>query len=379
LSQEQFDKIEQRMQTLLNKTGTGYIEFDITGHVYDANNAYCNMLGANSSSEVIGRSVLEWTDSSSLKANTLAFTQCVEHGNTHKLICQYKTFKGKNITISLDAYAEQQSEGVRIYAMCHDITPQILENEATLKKQYQLETALDAAKAGMFSYNVEADICFWDKRSYKIFNVDPDSFQHNCAAWLALLHPDDAKEAEQKFQAALATKNDFELDYRIISTQDIRYINVKARIVHDKNGTPIFCHGLHQDVTEANKTEKLVHAKKTLELSQLEVLKKTKLLRSIINSIPDLIFYKDLDGRYIGCNKAFERFIDLNESNLVGKTDFDLFDKELATFFRDKDKKVLAANVAKINEEWVTYPNGDKVLLEALKTPFYGIKKNVIA
>ncbi|MCK5830719.1 MAG: PAS domain S-box protein [Methylococcales bacterium] len=378
MNQESVDKIDQRMQTLLNKTDTGYIEIDITGRIYDTNVAYCNMLGASLPSEIIGRSLFEWTNLAYLKANSLAIIQCAEHGRINKLICQYQTFKGKNITVSLDAYAEKEKGSIRIYGICHNITQQILENEATSKKQYQLETALDAAKAGMFSYNFKEDITFWDQRSYKIFNVDPDNFQTNYAAWLALIHPKDVKKIELDFQAAIAKKNNFELEYRIVTTQGIRYINVKARMVRDKDGEPILCHGLHQDVTEANKTKKLLHAKQALEKSQINVLKQAKLLRSIIDSIPDLIFYKDLDGQYLGCNKAFEEFSNINETRLIGKNDIALFDKEQATFFRDKDTNFSGADETKIYEEWVTYPNGKKVLLEALKTPFIGINNKVV-
>jgi PAS domain S-box-containing protein len=48
-------------------------------------------------------------------------------------------------------------------------------------------------------------------------------------------------------------------------------------------------------------------------------------MTSVINSTPDLIFYKDLEGVYLGANKAFSEPIGRPIDEIVGKTDFDLF------------------------------------------------------
>ena len=103
-----------------------------------------------------------------------------------------------------------------------------------------------------------------------------------------------------------------------------------------------------------------------------ELVLQSALLRSIIDSIPDLIFYKDTNSVYIGCNKAFERFAGRPEQDQVGKTDFDFFDRELAEFFRQKDCEMMEGGQARSNEELITYPDGHRVLLDTLKTPFWG-------
>lgn len=94
------------------------------------------------------------------------------------------------------------------------------------------------------------------------------------------------------------------------------------------------------------------------------------LLRGVIDNIPDLIFFKDTESTYLGCNKAFEAYFGASESKIVGKTDFDFVDADTAKYFRGKDKETLASNETRINEEWVTYPDGRVVCLETLKTPF---------
>jgi PAS domain S-box-containing protein len=104
------------------------------------------------------------------------------------------------------------------------------------------------------------------------------------------------------------------------------------------------------------------------------------LLKGVINSIPDLIFFKNKEGVYLGCNKAFEGFVGHEEQLVVGKTDFDLFEKDIAEFFVQKDGLIYKAGKSASNEELVDYPDGKKVLLDTVRTPlkdsdgtFYGL------
>jgi len=103
------------------------------------------------------------------------------------------------------------------------------------------------------------------------------------------------------------------------------------------------------------------------------------LLQGLRDGIPDLIFYKDNDGVYLGCNQAFcESIGKERESDIIGVTDFDLFDKGLAEFFREKDRTMLETGVARRNDEWVTYPDGAKKLVDTLKAPFRDADGQVI-
>ncbi len=95
------------------------------------------------------------------------------------------------------------------------------------------------------------------------------------------------------------------------------------------------------------------------------------LLRALIDSIPDLIFFKDRASVYLGCNKAFESFAGRAEKDLIGLNDLDMFPREMGEFFREADRQMMAQRSTRCNEEWVDYPDGRHVLLETLKTPFY--------
>ncbi|MEN8167465.1 MAG: EAL domain-containing protein, partial [Pseudomonadota bacterium] len=94
------------------------------------------------------------------------------------------------------------------------------------------------------------------------------------------------------------------------------------------------------------------------------------LLRSLNDTIPDLVWLKDPAGTYLTCNKAFEGLYGTTEAKLVGKTDYDFVEKELADFSRENDQAALKSDGPSVNEEWLTFTcNGYHGLFETIKTP----------
>ena len=105
--------------------------------------------------------------------------------------------------------------------------------------------------------------------------------------------------------------------------------------------------------------------------NELSTRENEALLTSLLDAIPDLIFYKDVHGVYAGCNDAFVEFVGRSKNELVGKTDFDLFPQDVAAFFREQDDEMMSLGKPRRNEEWAEYPDGRRVRLDTLKTPFY--------
>ncbi len=102
-------------------------------------------------------------------------------------------------------------------------------------------------------------------------------------------------------------------------------------------------------------------------------------LRTLVQTIPDLVWLKDIDGVYLSCNPEFERFVGAKEAEIIGKTDYDLVPKELADFFRLKDREARQTGVPTTNEESVHYvSDGHHALLETTKTPMYDGSGQVI-
>ncbi|HAN76426.1 MAG TPA: hypothetical protein DCQ31_00965, partial [Bacteroidales bacterium] len=102
-------------------------------------------------------------------------------------------------------------------------------------------------------------------------------------------------------------------------------------------------------------------------------------LNALIDTIPDLVWLKNTDGVYLHCNRRFEEFFGASKDNILGKTDYDFVDKELADFFRNNDKIALAAGKHSLNEEEVAFANdGHSEILETTKTPVFNKEGQII-
>lgn len=104
--------------------------------------------------------------------------------------------------------------------------------------------------------------------------------------------------------------------------------------------------------------------------SAQDLAKELTAITTLMDSIPDIIFYKDLNGVYRGGNKAWARLAGKPLGQIIGKTDLNLFPEELAKSFQAKDREMLASRQTQKNEEWVVYPDGRRALLDTLKTPW---------
>lgn len=112
---------------------------------------------------------------------------------------------------------------------------------------------------------------------------------------------------------------------------------------------------------------------------QKELLEQRNFLRRVFDLIPDLLWLKDMDGKYLTCNSRFERFIGLKKDELVGKTDYELFDKDIADMFRKNDLLSLKSNKPHVNEEYLTFADESYAgFHETLKVPMKNANNEII-
>lgn len=102
-------------------------------------------------------------------------------------------------------------------------------------------------------------------------------------------------------------------------------------------------------------------------------------LKTILNTIPDLVWFKDADGVYLACNPRFESFVGKKEHEIIGMTDYDFFDKEQADSFRQHDISAIEKGGMSANEEVIIFASDrHQEILETTKTPVYDHSGNLM-
>ncbi|MDZ4816232.1 MAG: PAS domain-containing protein [Verrucomicrobiota bacterium] len=144
-------------------------------------------------------------------------------------------------------------------------------------------------------------------------------------------------KAEQRLMAGEISALDFE--QTIDSGNDRRYFHVTKVPIQDDKGEVIGLVGINREVTQIKKAQ--------------EVLSRDyDLLRKIMDHIPDSIYLKDRQGRFIIANKAcLHGHGHSDVSEIVGKTDFDYMPKEPAEEYALEEKEVIESGVPVLNRE----------------------------
>jgi len=154
------------------------------------------------------------------------------------------------------------------------------------------------------------------------------------------------------------TLTDFESEiYR--KDNSVIWISENCRAVRDAQGTLLYYEGAVQDITQSRQVEQALR-------------KSESLYHSLVETMPQNVFRKDLQGRFTFANQQYCDHYHCKLEDILGKTDFDFFPKELAEKYQRDDQRVLeTGQTFEITEEH--HPFGqEKTAVQVVKTPLYG-------
>jgi PAS domain-containing protein len=101
-----------------------------------------------------------------------------------------------------------------------------------------------------------------------------------------------------------------------------------------------------------------------------QALRLSTLLRSIIDASPDLIYYRNEEGQFAGCNRVAEQMTGKTEQELIGLTPHQVYDEELASQVVASDHDVLENNLSITEELWLRFSDVSADTLKCVKYLF---------
>jgi two-component system aerobic respiration control sensor histidine kinase ArcB len=136
---------------------------------------------------------------------------------------------------------------------------------------------------------------------------------------------------------------------------------------------------LNKEIADREKAEdarqgamkKLTEEMAWREQAQVELEQQSSLLRSFLDASPDLVYYRNENKEFSGCNRAMELLVGKSEKQLVGLTPRDVYGADIAEKVIETDEKVFRHNVSLTYEQWLVYPDGRRACFELRKVPFY--------
>ena len=238
--------------------------------------------------------------------------------------------------------------------------PPLLDNDQQHLEMH-LQLALEAAGAGSWEYLHQEDHHRISHGLLALLGCTPEKAPHNRAAWLALIHPDDrpaviaAVDAQNQQKSTACV-----LEYRMQGPEgDWRWVEDRGVVVERApDGSPRMTAGILIDITARHAERSLIESERSR-------------LRTLLQTLPNMVWLKDPTGVYLDCNVRASRFLNLTVDAIIGKTDADLFPPAVADRMQRGDQIAISQGEAFTEEFWLDEPDGRRELHETTKAPVY--------
>ncbi|MCL2707641.1 MAG: PAS domain S-box protein [Defluviitaleaceae bacterium] len=241
------------------------------------------------------------------------------------------------------------------------------QNELQLAK---LNLVMKASKIGLWDMEIvkgdsisgASALMYSDEFRQMLGFTELAEFPNLLSSWIERLHPDDLEKSTEAFKRHLADvtgKTPFDVEYRMLKKDgEYSYFHATGETIRDENGDAVRVAGALIDITESKKL-----------LLDLET--ERSLLQTMFDSVPDMIYCKDMDLNYTRCNKSLLNYFNISKDDLIGKDDEKGLgiSETLADDFRAMDKAVIHDNRIYTYEEYFPSTDGAMRLFETNKVP----------
>jgi PAS domain S-box-containing protein len=230
--------------------------------------------------------------------------------------CQYRVryHDGVERWLQGNSVPEREADGsVLWHGFITDITEQKQTEFQRMLVDERLRLAADAARIGVWQWDVVTGKIVWDDRMFSIYGGVPGSTSEvNYEFWAHAVHPEDLAEQEAKLRALLVKGGNGEREFRILRGPDreMRFIQSSERVIADEKGAPCRVVGINIDVTERKQAE--------VKLQQTRLR-----LEKTFASMSEGVVLQGADGAILEANAAAEKILGLTRDQMAGRTSMD--------------------------------------------------------
>jgi PAS domain S-box-containing protein len=308
-------KSEAEYRRLFENSLMGISEATPDGHLIRANTAYAKMYGYGSPERML-------TAISSIGHQLYAHPEerlevlriLGEKGYMAPRAVEVVRRDGSRFWVMASAREIRDPSGQLLcYQAAHvDITARKQTEIALHQANTRLALAQQAAKTGMWEWDMPANILNWTPEFFRLFGLDPATAKADFATWRGTLHPEDLATAEKQISESIRDRRPLENEYRIVlPSGENRWIFAAGDTTYAADGTPLRMAGICVDITARKQTEAALR-----ESEQRH--------RDYLAHSPHGIFVADEKGRLVQVNPAACRITGYSEMELLSMSVPDL-------------------------------------------------------
>ena len=193
-----------------------------------------------------------------------------------------------------------------------ELQQQIAERQRTetalRASQDQLRLALDAARMGVWEWEIPSGEVRWSERAAALFGLALQQFDGSYDTVMRMVHPDDRERVRAVVDECIEGRTQhFFAEYRVVRQDGkVRWLEARGRLYRSESGEPMRMAGLTTDVTDQ-------------KLSELALAESEERYRSVISGLAEGVMLIAPDGQCLTANDSAERILGLSRDELMGR------------------------------------------------------------
>ncbi|MEM9409683.1 MAG: response regulator [Planctomycetota bacterium] len=234
----------------------------------------------------------------------------------------------------------------------HSPTPNISSKQFSSFIPKLLELVSDL----VFSLSPDAErVLYLNPAAEKIYGRPTHEISSD-ESWIESIHTEDRAELLEQIATINRTKN-FDCEFRMIQPNGmVRFLSGNFRRILNEQHQLLAIGCIAKDITNRVKTE--------IKLDESQAI-----YQSLVESLPINVFRKDRDGKIVFVNNKYCETVGRPRDSLIGQTDFDLFDRQMAEKYQNDDKWVLQTGLPFHDIEFHQREGNEYIYVEVLKAP----------
>ncbi len=343
----------KRREAILHTALDGFLLIDAEGRIREVNEAYCRMTGYDP--ETLTRMHILELEAMASRREIIRRLRRLRKGKEETFQTRHRRKDGGTIDLEINA-AYLPVEGGLVFAFVRDITERKRAEQSLRQSEEKFRTIFENAPVMIDSFDEDGRCLLWNRECEKTIGWKREEILASDDP-LSLFYPD--KKTRNKVLADIKRADGRFLEYSVAAKDGSERIQLWANF-RLPNRT-LIATGL--DITDRKRDERALREahdelEARVEARTRELMETQRRLRDIMDFSSAVIYLKDTEGRFLFINKHFEALFKVSAEAVVGKTDHDLFPKEMADAFRENDRRVLEAGAPVEFEEIAPHPDG---------------------
>ncbi|MFG0336121.1 MAG: PAS domain S-box protein, partial [Maioricimonas sp. JB049] len=362
LAQASLESERNLLHTLMNTLPDAIYFKDRAGRFLRVSRALAEKFGLDSPADAVGRSDADFFSEEHVLQARRDEQNILDTGEPMVGVVERETWPdGRETWVTTTKAPLHNRAGERIgtFGISHDITEIKLAERALRISEERFELAVRGSSDGLWDWDLTGESVYYSERFKELLGYAGNEFANDIATLRDHVHPDDRQRTFEAIDQHLKDHQPYDVEYRLRTRSgEYRWFRARAQAVWNETGQPTRMAGSITDITEVKRTQNLLEHERFL-------------LHTLLEHLPDAIYFKDAEGRFLRISQTLADWLGLEHAeDAVGRTIGDFLSSKVAHQTLEEERQVMRTERPLTGKvEQVDRREGESIWVSTTKVP----------